>query len=443
MTQLRDLVRREPRRGLEFPPWIERLASMGIVATDPRVVYRQRCVNIAAFAVLGTALSHLIFNSVHDFHGLLIINLYNLIMICGSLVVPALHRYGEHVAAIALIMMVLVVHSLIVWSFGTNSDLQVYFITGGAILFFFTVRNWRLSLSLIVLFDVALIVALNFAPVDGLIMPEDEAFRDVLSNQAMISASLIITGLLFYALAGKERAELELEDQQERSEALIETVMPRAIAARLRSGREDRIADRIDTLTVLFADMVGFTSAAHELTPDEVVAFLDRLVCAFDALAETHGVEKIKTIGDNYMAAAGFDGRGTEGAVAVGRFALALLETIERQPPLAGRKLKMRVGIHCGVATAGIIGVTRFSYDVWGDAVNFASRMESHGLPGRIQVSEAFRDLTKDAFDFEERGTTDLKGLGAARTFFLIGERSQRHWFVDEGARGKCAGSRS
>jgi adenylate cyclase len=143
------------------------------------------------------------------------------------------------------------------------------------------------------------------------------------------------------------------------------------------------------------------------------------------------------------MAAAGFDGRAVEGAVAVGRFALALLETIDRQPPLAGRKLKARVGINSGVATAGVIGVTRFSYDVWGDAVNFASRMESHGVPDRIQVSEAFRDLTKDAFDFEERGTTDLKGLGAARTFFLTGERSQRQWFADEGASGKCAGSRA
>ena len=97
----------------------------------------------------------------------------------------------------------------------------------------------------------------------------------------------------------------------------------------------------------------------------------------------------------------------------------------------------MRIGIHCGTATAGIIGMTRFSYDIWGDAVNFASRMESHGLPDRIQVSEAFRELTKDAFEFEERGTTDLKGLGATKTFFLTGERSPREWFVAESAPGE------
>jgi adenylate cyclase len=443
MTQLRDLVRREPRRGLKFPPWLERLASVGIVATDPGVVERQTCVNIAVLATAASALSHLVFNSIHAFHGLLIINVYNLIMICGALLVPALHRFGAHVGAVTLILLILIVHSLIVWSFGTNSDLQVYFTLGGAVLFFFGVKNWRASLFFFSLFVVALVVALNFAPVDGLVMPEDDKFRDVLSNQAMVNAIVINGALLFYALSLAFRAREELGDQQERSEALIETVMPRTIAARLRSAGEDRIADRIETLTVLFADLVGFTGAAHDLAPDEVVAFLDRLVCDFDALADTHGVEKIKTIGDNYMAAAGFDGRAVEGAVAVGRFALALLETIDRQPPLAGRKLKVRIGINCGVATAGVIGVTRFSYDVWGDAVNVASRMESHGLPDRIHVSEVFRDLTKDAFDFEERGTTDLKGLGAARTFFLTGERSQRQWFADEGASGKCAGSRA
>ncbi len=101
-----------------------------------------------------------------------------------------------------------------------------------------------------------------------------------------------------------------------------------------------------------------------------------------------------------------------------------MIEAVDRHPPLAGRKLKMRIGIHCGAATAGVIGATRFSYDVWGDAVNFASRMESHGVPDRIHVSEAYFGLTGDAFVFEERGTTDLKGLGAARTFFLTAERA-------------------
>jgi adenylate cyclase len=121
------------------------------------------------------------------------------------------------------------------------------------------------------------------------------------------------------------------------------------------------------------------------------------------------------------MAAGGFDGRAGAGAVAVGRLALAMMEAIDRQPPLGRRKLTLRVGIHCGPATAGVIGDTRFSYDVWGDAVNTASRMESYGEPGRIQVSAVFRDLTRDAFVFEERGATEIKGLGVTTTFFLVG----------------------
>ena len=194
---------------------------------------------------------------------------------------------------------------------------------------------------------------------------------------------------------------------------------------RLKSGREPRIADAIESLSVLFGDLVGFSNAAHELPPDRVVDFLDGLVRNFDALAETHRVEKIKTIGDCYMAAAGFHGDAVESAVAIGRLALAMIDAVKHQPPLAGRKLKMRIGLHCGKATAGIIGDMRFSYDVWGDAVNIASRMESQGLPDRIQVSDFYRQLTKHAFIFEERGTADFKGVGTMQTFFLIGAQAQ------------------
>jgi adenylate cyclase len=146
-------------------------------------------------------------------------------------------------------------------------------------------------------------------------------------------------------------------------------------------------------------------------------------VRTFDALAEQHGVEKIKTVGDCYIAAAGFDGRAREGTVAIGSFALALMQASAAHAPLGGRKLELRAGVHCGPATAGVIGETRFSYDVWGDAVNAASRMESHGVPGRIQVSEAFRDLAGDAFVFEERGIVDMKGIGETRTHFLTRAR--------------------
>jgi adenylate cyclase len=226
--------------------------------------------------------------------------------------------------------------------------------------------------------------------------------------------------MVFYALTALHRAEAELENQYARSEALLSAVMPASVAERLKSGTESRIADRIGNLSILFADLVGFTAAAHALPPEQVVDYLDDLVRAFDTLSERHGVEKIKTIGDCYMAIAGRGGDARAGACALGRFALAMMETAELTR-LHGQCLALRIGIHCGAATAGVIGDTRFTFDVWGDAVNTASRMESHSLPRRIQVSETFRDLTQDVFRFEERGATDIKGIGTTRTFFLVG----------------------
>ncbi len=295
-------------------------------------------------------------------------------------------------------------------------------------------QNWRVFLSLFGLFVLALVMVLNFAPISGLMLPDDHAFREVLAGQAMINMIFIIAGIIFYALAALHRAESELRRQYERSEALIEIVMPESVARRLKSGREQRISDRIDLLSVSFADLVGFSTAAHDLPPDQVVEYLDGLVRTFDALAEAHKVEKIKTIGDCYMAATGFDGCAREGAAAIGRLALLMLEATERQAPLGSHENKARIGIHSGPAMAGVIGDTRISYDVWGDAVNVASRMESHGLPGRIQVSESCCELTGDVFVVGERGTTELKGIGVARTFFLIGERTLQQPSLSRGA---------
>jgi len=415
MTRLRDLVGQPTRQSVRLPAWVDRLLSVGIVSTDPDVVRRQRLVNVAVLATIGSTLSHIIMHSLHDFYGLLPINIYNVFMILVPPLIPQLHRYGENVGAIALGILILFGHSLVVCLLGLASDLQVYFtFTPSVFLLLIGVQHWRLFIVFLLLFLAALLLLMNYAPVEGLLIPQDEKFRDVLSTQAMINALTINAAIFFYALTALRRADLL-------NLSLIETLMPSAIADRLKAG-EGRIADRIEMLSVMFADLAGFTEAAHDLAPEQVVEFLDGLVRACDSLCERYGVDKIKTIGDNYMAAAGFDGRQAEGAHAIGRLALAMMAEIARQPPLGGRKLRLRVGIHCGPATAGVIGDTRFSYDVWGDAVNTASRMESYGEPGRIQVSEAFRNLAADQFVFEERGATDIKGIGATRTFFLIGE---------------------
>ena len=419
--QRRDLVIQEPKRRV-LPAWLERLLSAGIVSSDPDVVRRQRFVNVAAFVTAFDAFSHLIFNAVYDFEGLLPVHFYNVIMSVLPLLVPRLHRFGENVGALTLALLVLVMHMFIVFAMGKNSDLHVYYTLVGTFWLLFGVQHWRSVLVILALYLAALLFALNVAPFEGIISPDDVNLRDMLSSQAMVNALVIVAFVLFYALSALRRTELQLQLQNDRSDALIAAVMPAPIADRLKSG-EEHIADRIETLSVMFADLVGFTESVHQLPPEEVVDFLDRLVRAFDGLSERFGVEKIKTIGDSYMAAAGFDGRGADGAVATGRLALAMLDAIGRQPPLGGRAPRLRIGIHCGPATAGVIGDTRFSYDVWGDAVNMAARMESNGEPGRIHVSEAFRALTLGRFEFEDGGTADLKGIGTVRSYFLVREK--------------------
>jgi adenylate cyclase len=420
--QRRDLVLQEPKRGVKLPAWLEHLLTLGIVSTDPDIARRQRFVNIGVLFTVANSFSHLIFNAVYDFWGLLPLHIYNAMMTVLPLLIPRLHRYGENVGAIALALLILVAHMFVVWAMGIASDLHVYYTLAGVFLFVLGVQNWRKFLVIFVLYLAALLFAMHVAPIEGIISPEDQELRGLLSNQAMVNMIVIIALVIFYALSALRRAEIELQHQYSRSEALIAAVMPPPIAERVKAG-EEHIADRIETLSVMFADLVGFTESVHQLPPEEVVDFLDQLVRVFDGLSERFGVEKIKTIGDSYMAAAGFDGRGAEGAVATGRMALAMLDAIGRQPPLGGRAPRLRIGIHCGPATAGVIGDTRFSYDVWGDAVNMAARMESNGEPGRIHVSESFRALTLDRFEFEDGGTAELKGIGTVRSYFLLREK--------------------
>jgi adenylate cyclase len=418
----RDLIDMKPYALPALPPWIERWASIGIVTGDPQVARRQRFVNIGIAAAAANAASHFVINAVYDFGGLAVVNIYNLVFAFGVLLLPRLHCRGDHAAALALAAAILVGNSFVVWALGVASDLQIYFTLAGAWLFFFGPQNLRLFVPVFLAFAATLLFHLNFAPVDGFVLPEDGHLRDLLSTHAMINTIAINAAMIYYALWALRHAEMTLEREHARAEALLVTVMPFHVVERLKDAPQGRIADRFETLSVLFADLVGFTAATRGLPPETVVAYLDDLVRCFDALCERFGVDKIKTVGDGYMAAAGFDGRGAEGAAAVGRFAFAAMTAVSQAAPLGGRAPALRIGIHCGPATAGIIGDRRFSYDVWGEAVNIASRLETHGEPGRIHVSDAFRATAGDALRFVERGATELKGVGAMRTFFLTGD---------------------
>src|SRR4051812_19941940 len=225
--------------------------------------------------------------------------------------------------------------------------------------------------------------------------------------------------MLGYFVEQRERARVALEAEQERSERLLLNVLPGPIADQLKRGA-GVIAEHYDAVTVLFADLVGFTERTQVMPPDELVALLDRIFTAFDREAGVQEVEKIKTIGDAYMVAGGVPQRRPDHLQAVARVALAMREeiaSIAREPGCEW--LAVRIGIDTGPAVAGVIGRRKFIYDLWGDTVNTASRMESHGVPGEIHVTERVAAAIGPAFAVRSRGTILVKSKGPMRTFLL------------------------
>ena len=215
----------------------------------------------------------------------------------------------------------------------------------------------------------------------------------------------------------------QIEAEQKQSERLLLNVLPQPIAVRLKQG-EATIVDSFPEATVLFADLVGFTTMSMLVPPKVVVKLLDEIFSAFDVLAERHGVEKIKTIGDAYMAVAGLPVPKSDHAIAAAEMALDMQVALQHFNLTHDTSLQMRIGVNSGPVIAGIIGRKKFIYDLWGDTVNTASRMESHGEAGRIQVSEATAQLIDGRFALAPRGLITIKGKGEEVTFWLEGERT-------------------
>jgi guanylate cyclase len=212
------------------------------------------------------------------------------------------------------------------------------------------------------------------------------------------------------------------QDAQERADTLLLNILPRSIADQLKD-KPRMIADHFTDASILFADVAGFTPMAEREAPTAVVAMLDRLFGHFDELVERYELEKIKTIGDAYMAAAGIPSPRPDHAQALATLALDLLDAVREDGAMGSLGFELRIGINSGPVVAGVIGRKRFLYDLWGDAVNVADRMQTEGTPGQIQITRATYELLKDEFICEPRGTVDVKGKGQMETWFVIGKR--------------------
>ncbi len=220
-----------------------------------------------------------------------------------------------------------------------------------------------------------------------------------------------------HELLARVKTHLTLDHLHRENQRLLLNVLPASIAEQLKQ-QNGIIAERFDDVSVLFADIVGFTPLSARLSPTELVELLNRVFSGFDELAGRHGLEKIKTIGDAYMVAGGLIEPNPDHLAAMATMALAMHEQV-RQMNGASGGLSLRIGLHAGSAIAGVIGIRKFIYDIWGDTVNTASRLESHGAPDRIHVSDVVFQRLQGRFRFEARGTIELKGCGPMQTYFL------------------------
>ncbi|NVK41064.1 MAG: HAMP domain-containing protein [Oceanospirillaceae bacterium] len=214
-----------------------------------------------------------------------------------------------------------------------------------------------------------------------------------------------------------------LSDEKHKSERLLLNILPEPIAERLKHG-ESTIADSFGDVSIMFADLVNFTPLASQLPPKQLVGLLNEIFTEFDSLCEAWGLEKIKTIGDAYLVVAGLPNERKDHARLAADMALDMLATIERFNRRHDLDLMLRIGIHSGPVVAGVIGTKKFNYDIWGDAVNIASRMESHGITSRIQVSEQTHAYLQDAYEFDDRGLISIRGKGEMRTWLLRGKKA-------------------
>ena len=307
------------------------------------------------------------------------------------------------------------------FSSGGPSNFHYYLIVAIMVMFFIFPARERRTMHAFVAAQTAFFIGFHsvMANYTGFssIQAETLARARVINGVSVILMSL---SFAYYASSTFQTAERYLHAEKDKSERLLLNILPAAIVQKLRES-PDTIAERFENCTVLFSDIVGFTELSRTLPAVEVVGLLNEIFSAFDDLSEKHGLEKIKTIGDAYMVVGGLPAPDALHAERVAGFALDMLEVVREHRRRNDYGIELRVGIASGDAVAGVIGKKKFVYDLWGDSVNTASRMESHGLPGRVQVTESTHALIKHKFAMEERGAIEVKGMGMVRSYLLLG----------------------
>ncbi|MDT7763584.1 MAG: adenylate cyclase [Mycobacterium sp.] len=352
------------------------------------------------------------------------IGMVNLASAVIFLMIPLLYRFGELVAALVFFAVAYTSITVVSWHLGTGSGVPFFYLVAATLMVLILVEHIVLASVLAAIFAATVIALEVLVPYNTGVQP-DWAYRlgFILS---VISAWVMVVAVVGYALREIRRARQAMEAEYERSEILLANILPATIAERLKDPTRNIIADKYDDASILFADIAGYTKRASDTTASDLVRFLDRLYTDLDALVDRHGLEKVKSSGDSYMVVSGVPQPRDDHMEALACLALDMAEAVAGLKDPQGREVPLRIGLAAGPVVAGVVGARKFFYDVWGDAVNIASRMETTDVEGRIQVPHDVYERLNHAFHLEERGEVDVKGKGLMNTWYLVGRRDER-----------------
>lgn len=371
-------------------------------------------INVVGFLASFSSLNYAAFYANHDLENLMPLVVGNVVSAVLTAMTPLFHRFGR---LAAMLFLVAVLYSSIfyfIYFLGRNAGVQLNYLGAAAVVMVVSgLTHLRLAIVIVALAAILHLVAWYSFPTPSPGLTLDPAFTNLLYGFSAVSIMGIIFVVYYYALTLVRIAEAKTEN-------LLHNVMPVQIAERLKADPEKTIADRYDSASVLFADLTGFTPITTKLGPHKTVELLDELFCRFDILAQLHNVEKIKTIGDAYMAVSGIPQPNPNQARNVVDMAKGLLAEANAVSQKHNAPFQLRIGIASGPVTAGIIGKSKFSYDVWGETVNLAARLEPQAKPGHILVNEEIYTALKDQVDFAPPIQCDLKGIGKTKAYPLL-----------------------
>lgn len=414
--------RRKLRSFWRLPNAVWWVARIGTAGYPPRIRRRLAVTNVIAAMISLMTIPYILLYIFYDWWGLLPAIIAFSPQVVFYALTPYFHRYGPTAAALYLCTMWLIFGVGYCMFFGRESGLHFYFLPGAAAsMLVFGSERLLLSAGVTIVGLVAFLATevIFVAPLDFINV--EPIFLDTLYYLTVPFAFLLIFTTSFFAFKEAAQAEMALESEHQFSERLLQNILPQAVATRLRDHGTQVVADHVPSATILFVDIVDFTPRAARWEPQQVVAFLSRVFGQFDQIASAHGLEKIKTIGDAYMVAGGLPEPKPDHEAAVALMALDLIACCRRISEQVGEAVEVRIGLDTGPVVAGVIGPNKLLYDVWGDTVNTAAHMESHGAAGRIQVADCLKCKLESRFDFELRGEIEVKGKGPMRVWFLTG----------------------